>query len=84
MDNTRQLSKVHLRGEENLGVTCVSRSLTLSVLNYFEIIFCFTTLYVVAGGPLLPAGSWADALYFSIVTQLTVGYGDIRPGACSV
>jgi voltage-gated potassium channel Kch len=25
------------------------------------------------------AESWMDAIYFSVVTQLTIGYGDIRP-----
>lgn len=54
------------------------RSFTLLLLNYFEIIVSFAALY--RGLELVPGiQSWVDALYFSTMTGLTVGYGDLKP-----
>ena len=67
------------------------RSITLLVINYFEVVLWFGIVYLV-----LPfatqhtyaspsgdvAGSTygvANMVYFSAITQLTVGYGDITP-----
>ncbi len=69
----------HLRGESRALVTCVSRSLALSFINYLEIALCFTALYLTLLPQLHGAGGWASTLYFSFITQLTVGYGDIQP-----
>jgi hypothetical protein len=54
-----------------------SRSLLLAVINYFEIAMAFAILYrhwdCLSPRPL----SGTQALYFSIVTGATVGYGDV-------
>lgn len=59
----------------------VPRSLILSILNYFELILCFGVVYLVLGahGMIEGAAKNLDAFYYSAVTQLTIGYGDIRP-----
>jgi len=43
----------------------------------------FTTSLVIAGGTIvyhyLEGWSWVDAVYFSVVTLTTVGFGDFSP-----
>ena len=48
-------------------------------LNYFEIAFAFGFLY--SQGPYLnmPFTHWYDAIYFSIATFGTVGFGEYYP-----
>lgn len=59
----------------------VPRSLILSVLNYIELMVCFGALYMGLStmNQLIGAVSTLDAFYYSAVTQLTIGYGDIKP-----
>ena len=55
------------------------RTLVLSFLNYLELLICFGIVYVTMLEQLVGAVTWLDAIYFSVVTQLTIGYGEIRP-----
>jgi len=60
------------------GVQDVTRSLVLLLGNFFELILWFGLAYV----PLPFAqgmGSFWSRFYFSAVTQLTIGYGDLTP-----
>lgn len=55
------------------------RSLLLLFLNFSEVIGSFGVIY--AAGDFLnkSVANWSDALYFSLVTGATVGYGDLYP-----
>jgi len=68
-----------LRTEERLVISSAVRTLVLSFLNYLELLVCFGILYTGMIELLVGATGWLDAMYFSVVTQLTIGYGDIRP-----
>ena len=68
-----------LRTDERVVISSAVRTLVLSFLNYLELLICFGIVYTTMLEQLHGAEGWMDAMYFSIVTQLTIGYGDIRP-----
>ena len=68
-----------LRTEKSLVISSAVRTLVLSFLNYIELLVCFGIIYASMDGLLLGSSGWLDDLYFSVVTQLTIGYGDIHP-----
>ncbi len=53
------------------------RMLILSGINFLELILCFGVIYAVNLPDLAHAGSPLTAYYFSIMTQLTSGTGDV-------
>lgn len=55
------------------------RSLLLLFLNYLEIIFAFAVLYSCGNYLNKPFGHWFDAVYFSVITSSSIGYGDFYP-----
>ena len=56
------------------------RSILLLFLHYIEVVFDFSVIYI--GFELLSEKlTWISALYFSLVTNATVGFGDIYPKA---
>lgn len=68
-----------LRTNEQVLISSAVRTLVLSFLNYLELVICFGLVYATMLEQLVGASGWGDALYYSVVTQLTIGYGDIRP-----
>ena len=68
-----------LRTDERVVISSAVRTLVLSFLNYLELLICFGIVYVTMLEKLSGADGWMDAIYFSVVTQLTIGFGDIRP-----
>lgn len=65
-------------------VASVPRMVILSIWNYFEAVVCFSVVYASSAacfGKLqscIPMDR-VGAVYFSAVTQLTIGYGDLVP-----
>jgi hypothetical protein len=54
------------------------RSLVLVAINYIELMLWFGLIYALNYKGLHPPGTQpVTAFYFSIITQLTIGYGDI-------
>jgi len=68
----------HFRIEGTHRVAGVTRSVVLGLWNYFELIVCFGVLYAAHPG-WLASDVKVNSYYFSAITQLTIGYGDIRP-----
>lgn len=55
------------------------RSMLLLFLNYIEIVFAFAVLYSCGNYLNKPFAHWFDAVYFSIITSSSIGYGDFYP-----
>lgn len=55
------------------------RSMLLLFLNYLEIVFAFAVLYTLGDNMNKPFTHWFDAVYFSIISANSVGYGDFYP-----
>lgn len=55
------------------------RSMLLLFLNYLEIVFAFGALYSCDSYLNKPLTNWFDAVYFSIITSSSIGYGDYYP-----
>lgn len=56
-----------------------NRSIILLLFNFAEVIASFGVIYSVGNYFNQPIQSWVDALYFSLVTGVTIGYGDFYP-----
>ncbi len=69
-----------LRGLGQNRMASSVRTLILTILAYFEVGCCFAFLYFVWRHDLTgPSHGIADCVYFSAITELTIGYGDIVP-----
>jgi hypothetical protein len=60
-------------------VASLVRTVILALWNYLELILCFGIIYSCMLPKLKNVGSSMGAYYFSVVTQLTIGYGDVQP-----
>ena len=69
----------YLRTKKNDYVASLVRVLVNTMINYFEMIICFGTIYIVNIDKIKNAKRWFDGFYFSVTTQLTIGYGDLSP-----
>ncbi|HEY4215541.1 MAG TPA: ion channel [Gemmatimonadaceae bacterium] len=69
----------YFRVERDNSVASVTRSIVLSAWNYAELIVCYGVLYAAHPGWLDVVGTSPGPYYFSAITQLTIGYGDIKP-----
>jgi hypothetical protein len=76
------ISPTHYRDENGpyISVYDGTRWLVLGLLNVVEVILCFAILFLLYGQQFFPAIEDATtAIYFSSVTFISLGYGDIRP-----
>ena len=55
------------------------RSMLLLFFNYLEIVFAYAVLYTCGNYLNKPFQHWFDAIYFSIITSSSIGYGDYYP-----
>ena len=55
------------------------RSMLLLFFNYLEIVFAYAVLYTCGNNLNEPFNHWFDAVYFSIITSSSIGYGDYYP-----
>lgn len=55
------------------------RSMLLLFFNYLEIIFSFAVLYTLGNNMNKPFEHWFDAIYFSIISSNSIGFGDYYP-----
>jgi hypothetical protein len=55
------------------------RSMLLLFFNYMEIVFAYAVLYSCGSYLNKPFINWFDAVYFSIITSSSIGYGDFYP-----
>jgi hypothetical protein len=58
-------------------VISTQRTLVLATINYVELMLWFGLFYALQYHCLHGASQPATAFYFSIITQLTIGYGDV-------
>jgi hypothetical protein len=77
----------HFRVQHTHIVSDVTRSVVLALWNYAELALAFGVLYALNDHWFAGSAPF-NAYYFSAVTQLTIGYGDIAPlglgRACAV
>lgn len=67
---------------KEIFVASLARTAILSVWNFFESMICFAVIY--SANQTLLKHSYGiidpfDPIYFSAITQLTIGYGDVLP-----
>ena len=55
------------------------RATLMLFLNYLEVVFTFAVIYASGVHLNRPLEHWTEAVYFSIVTSSTIGFGDIYP-----
>ena len=56
-----------------------NRAVILLFLNFAEVIASFGLIYAAGSYFNQPVNGWIDALYFSLITGVTIGFGDIYP-----
>jgi hypothetical protein len=66
-------------GESSHVTVSMTRNLILSAITYGELMMTFGLLYATMPWNLIGISAPHDCFYFSMVTQLTIGYGDIKP-----
>lgn len=68
-----------LSGRPDARIASPERMIVLSALNFLELAACFGLIYAIHYNHLQGAGHSITGYYFSIITQLTIGYGDVYP-----
>jgi len=69
----------HLRISKEHSMSAITRTLVLCLWNYLEIVFSFGIVYCVLFDHIAHATQPLHGFYFSAISQLTIGYGDMCP-----
>ncbi|MEW6536709.1 MAG: potassium channel family protein [Candidatus Auribacterota bacterium] len=70
---------LRLKGLKHRMISSI-RTVVLSFWNYLELMLCFGICYdYFSNNGLSKQLKFLDPYYFSVITQLTIGYGDIHP-----
>jgi potassium channel LctB len=77
--NTHLFDALRLESGAEHHVAVLARVVLLSVWNFFELILCFGIIYASPISHVTNSLTGWDALYFSAITQFTIGYGDLVP-----
>ncbi len=78
--NTTLFDPLRLAQQGPQTILAFHRKLLLEAINFVELVLLFGCLYALSLARLNGAADdWSDAFYFSAITQLTIGYGDIQP-----
>jgi hypothetical protein len=76
-DFSAYISKIFLPEHDHGKMA--NRSIILLFFNFAEVIASFGVIYSAGDYLNQPFQSWVDALYFSLITGVTIGYGDFYP-----
>jgi hypothetical protein len=60
-------------------VASLERMVVLAIVNYVELILCFSVIYATSPNLIASYKDWFDPIHLSAATQLTFGYGDVHP-----
>ena len=77
--NLNFFERLRIHPSDSHFVASHVRTVVLTIWNFFELMFCFGIVYSAELDLLGNAENHWDAYYFSIMTQLTVGFGDVHP-----
>jgi len=70
-------ARLSRRGDDS--IVSAPRMVFLAFVNFAELAACFGTVYAADLAKLHGADGVVSAYYFSLITQLTIGFGDIVP-----
>jgi Ion channel len=77
--NLNIFERLRIKASDSHFVASHIRTVVLTLWNFLELMFCFGIVYSTRLDLLSHAENPLDGYYFSMMTQLTIGYGDINP-----
>src|SRR5207248_3677051 len=69
----------HRSANASLAVASHERVVVLGLVNYVELVICFASIYAGFPDSIHGLRDGLDVIHLSVISQLTIGYGDIYP-----